>query len=135
DLFGHFASSVRLRMLQQYSHAARPRTRQEEGELRMRPLRFLALVAVVAAGCAQVQGPDPRVAAVADRLAIDQLVAGDYPRALDARNWDAYVATFTDDGELVLGENRTKGHDAIKGFLGTLPAEPKVIHVISNLSY
>ena len=49
------------------------------------------------------------VAAVMDRLAIDQLVAGDYPRALDARDWDAYVATFTDDGELVLGENRSKG--------------------------
>ena len=101
----------------------------------MRPLRFLALVAVVAAGCQQVQAPDARVAAVADRLAIDQLVAGDYPRALDAHNWDAYVATFTDDGELVLGENHTKGHDAMKGFLSGLPADPKVIHVISNLSY
>jgi ketosteroid isomerase-like protein len=70
-----------------------------------------------------------------DRLAIDQLVAGDYPRALDARDWDAYVATFTDDGELVLGENRSKGAAAMKAFLGGMPAEPKVIHVISNLSY
>ena len=52
------------------------------------------------AGCQPAQAPDPRVAAVMDRLAIDQLVAGDYPRALDARDWDAYVATFTDDGEL-----------------------------------
>ena len=101
----------------------------------MRPLRFLALVAVVAAGCQQVQAPDPRIAAVADRLAIDQLVAGDYPRALDAGNWDAYVATFTDDGELVLGENHPKGHDAMKGFLGGMSGGPKVIHVISNLSY
>ena len=101
----------------------------------MRPLRFLALVAVVTAGCQQAQAPDPRIAAVADRLAIDQLVAGDYPRALDAHNWDAYVATFTNDGELVLGESHTKGHDAMKGFLGGLPADPKVIHVISNLSY
>ncbi len=101
----------------------------------MRSLRFLALVAVVVAGCQAQVSSGPNVAEVVDRLAIDQLVAGDYPRALDAHNWDAYVATFTDDGELVLGENHTKGHDAMKGFLGTLPAEPRVIHVISNLSY
>jgi hypothetical protein len=35
----------------------------------------------------------------------------------------------------VLGENHAKGHDAMKGFLGGLPTEPRVIHVISNLSY
>ncbi len=101
----------------------------------MRLLPFLAFVALLIAGCQQPAAPDPRIGAIADRLAIDQLVAGDYPRALDAHNWDAYVATFTDDGELVLGENHSKGHDAMKAFLGGLPAEPKVIHVISNLSY
>ena len=41
-------------------------------------------VAVLAAACQQQQPPDPRIAALAERQAIDQLVAGDYPRALDA---------------------------------------------------
>lgn len=101
----------------------------------MTPLRFFPLVAVVVAGCQAQVSSGPDIAAVVDRLAIDQLVAGDYPRALDARNWDAYVATFTDDGELVLGANSAKGHAAMKGFLSGLPADPPVIHVISNLSY
>jgi hypothetical protein len=101
----------------------------------MRLLPFLAFVALLIAGCQQPPAPDPRIAAMADRLAIDQLVAGDYPRALDSRNWDAYVATFTPDGELALGEQTVKGPDGIKGLLNGLPAEPKVMHVISNLSY
>jgi hypothetical protein len=87
------------------------------------------------AACQQAPAPDGRLAAVADRAAIDQLVAGDYPRALDARDWDAYVALFTDDGELQLGAQPVKGRDGIKGLLNGLPAEPRVIHVITNLSY
>jgi hypothetical protein len=100
-------------------------------------LKLLPLLAVAAflVACQSATPPDPRIAAMADRLAIDQLVAGDYPRALDARDWDAYVATFTDDGELVLGANAAKGHAAMKQFLSGLPADPPVIHVISNLSY
>ena len=92
-------------------------------------------VAVVAAACQQQQPPDPRVAALAERQAIDQLVAGDYPRALDASDWDAYVATYTEDGELVLLGNSSKGRAAIKSFLAAQPAGERVIHVISNLSY
>jgi SnoaL-like domain len=95
----------------------------------------LLVLGLSLAGCQQASVPDPRIAATADRLAIDQLVAGDYPRALDARNWDAYVATFTADGELMLGAQKVQGPDGIKGLLNGLPAEPRVIHVISNLSY
>jgi hypothetical protein len=100
----------------------------------MKPL-LLIVTSLLIVGCQQAPAPDPRIAAAADRLAIDQLVAGDYPRALDARNWDAYVATFTADGELSLGEQKVKGPDGIKGLLNGLPAEPRVIHVITNLSY
>ena len=85
--------------------------------------------------CQQAPAPDARLAAVAERAAIDQLVAGDYPRALDARDWDAYVALFTDDSELQLGAQAVKGRDGIKGLLNGLPAEPRVIHIITNLSY
>jgi hypothetical protein len=97
------------------------------------PLALLSALGV--ASCSPQSAPDPRIGAIADRLAIDQLVAGDYPRALDAHDWDAYTALFTDDGELALGPQKAKGRDAMKELLRGLPAEPKVIHVISNLSY
>ena len=100
----------------------------------MRRLIGLIACALIATACQQQQ-PDPRIGAIADRLAIDQLVAGDYPRALDARDWDAYAATYTQDGEIALGDQSAKGRDGIKAFVGALPADPRVIHVISNLSY
>lgn len=92
----------------------------------------LAVVLIFAAGCAPQ--PDSRLAAVVDRQAIDQLVEGDYPRALDAHDWDAYVATFTEDGELSLGQQDAHGRAAIKKLVGALPGT-KINHVISNLSY
>lgn len=101
----------------------------------MRRLLLLVVLAALTDACQQTPAPDPRIGALADRLAIDQLVAGDYPRALDARDWDAYVATFTDDGELTLGAQTGKGKDGIKALLNGLPADPRVMHVISNLSY
>ena len=99
---------------------------------------LVAVIAVtgLAAACQPSQpAADPRLAALADRQAIDQLVAGDYPRALDARNWDAYAATYTEDGELALLGQTSKGRAAIKSFLAAQPAGARVIHVISNLSY
>jgi len=102
----------------------------------MKNIVLLVAVAGLAAACQQPQPPpDPRVAALVDRQAIDQLVAGDYPRALDARDWDAYAATYTEDGELVLLGASSKGRAAIKSFLAGQPAGERVIHVISNLSY
>ncbi len=103
--------------------------------MKSKHLMMSIAVAVLAAACQQQQPPDPRVAALAEREAIDQLVAGDYPRALDAGNWDAYAATYTEDGELVLLGKSSKGRDAIKSFLASQPAGARVIHVISNLSY
>jgi uncharacterized protein (TIGR02246 family) len=102
------------------------------------PPRLIALVLVAAAvaGCQPpAAGPDPNVARLLDRQAIEQLLAGDYPRALDTRNFDAYAALFTEDGELTLQGNTAKGRAAIKEFVSALPAEPRVIHPITNLSY
>ena len=93
-----------------------------------------ALVALVAA-CQPQPAADPNVAALMDRQAIDQLLAGDYPHALDTHNWDAYVDLFTADGELSLAGQAATGRQGIKDFVGALPTEPRVIHVISNLSY
>lgn len=96
----------------------------------------LALVTVAAAGCRPAAtGSDPNVARLLDRQAIEQLLAGDYPHALDTRDFDAYAALFTDDGELTLQGNTAKGRAAIKQFVGALPAEPRVVHPINNLSY
>jgi hypothetical protein len=55
-----------------------------------------------------------RLQAVEDRQAIEQLMMGDYPLALDRRLWKEYANTFTEDGELVQGTNVTKGRAAIE---------------------
>jgi uncharacterized protein (TIGR02246 family) len=99
-------------------------------------LAALPLVITVATGCQPTAvGSDPNVAQWLDRQAIEQLLAGDYPHALDTRDFDAYAALFTDDGELSLQGNTAKGRAAIKAFVSALPAEPRVIHPITNLSY
>jgi ketosteroid isomerase-like protein len=103
--------------------------------MKSKHLTISLAVAVLATACQQQQAPDPRIAALAERQAIDQLVAGDYPRALDAGDWDAYVATYTEDGELDLQGVSSKGRAAIKKFLAAQPSGPRISHVISNLSY
>jgi uncharacterized protein (TIGR02246 family) len=105
-------------------------------EKNVKNIVLLVAVTGLAAACQQPPPPpDPRIAALADREAIDQLVAGDYPRALDASDWEAYAATYTEDGELELLGQTLKGRAAIKSFLAAQPAGSRVIHVISNLSY
>jgi ketosteroid isomerase-like protein len=102
----------------------------------LQKLAVLTLVAIAAAGCQPAAtGPDPNVARLLDRQAIEQLLAGDYPHALDTRDFDAYAALFTEDGELTLQGNTARGRAAIKAFVSALPAEPRVVHPINNLSY
>src|SRR4051794_14572076 len=50
------------------------------------------------------------------RQAIEQLLMGDYPRALDHADWKAYAALFPPDGELSAGGSATptKGRAAIE---------------------
>lgn len=47
-----------------------------------------------------------------DRAAIEKLM-WTYARALDTQNPDAYVATFTPDGQFGTGPNAIKGRDAL----------------------
>jgi SnoaL-like domain len=121
--------------------------------------RFLATV-IVSTGffAASAQAADDlatRLAAVEDRLAIEQLVMGDYPRALDEVRLKDYAALFTADGVLdIPGLTTLKGPDAIYKFLSTpgvfdpppAPGEPKrppspmpkpyqVPHITSSPSY
>jgi ketosteroid isomerase-like protein len=98
--------------------------------------RMLTLITAVllVAACEQ-RAPDPALSAVVDRQAIDQLIAGDYPRALDSGQWEAYADNFTEDGELSLLDQAVKGRQAIIDFVSALPADNRVVHVITNLSY
>jgi ketosteroid isomerase-like protein len=99
-------------------------------------LAALALMAAAVTGCQPTAvGSDPNVARLLDRQAIEQLLAGDYPQALDARDFDAYAALFTEDGELSLQGTTAKGRAAIQQLVSALPAEPRVMHPITNLSY
>jgi uncharacterized protein (TIGR02246 family) len=98
---------------------------------------LLAALALLTAACQPPPSsvPDPNLARLVDRQAIDQLIGGDYPRALDSHDYAAYAALFTDDGELSLQGQTAKGRQAVQDFVAALPTEPRVIHVISNLSY
>ena len=54
-----------------------------------------------------------------DRTEIEKLM-WTYARALDTENADAYVATFTPDGQFGAGANATKGHEALHKMIADL---------------
>lgn len=100
----------------------------------MKRIIALAAVASLTAVCqAQTVGAD--LQALLDRQAIDQLIAGDYPRALDTQDWEAYADVFTADGELSLQGQSAEGREEIIAFVSGLPDGERVIHIITNLSY
>ena len=101
---------------------------------------------------AMAGGMAERLGKVEDRQAIEQLLMGDYPRALDSSDWHAYAALFADDGELSAGGSATpiKGPAAIEAFFSRprpAPATPpppspcpfkpgahRTEHVVTNLT-
>jgi len=54
-----------------------------------------------------------------DRAEIEKLM-WQYARALDTENADAYVASFTPDGQFGVGEKATKGRDALHKMIADL---------------
>jgi hypothetical protein len=54
-----------------------------------------------------------------DRTEIDKLM-WTYARALDTENPDAYVATYTPDGEFRAGGTVVKGHEALRKLIADL---------------
>jgi 3-phenylpropionate/cinnamic acid dioxygenase small subunit len=64
-----------------------------------------------------------RLQRIEDRQAIEQLLMGDYPRALDSNDWAAYAALFARDGTLIMGGGSTKktGPAAIQEFFSARP--------------
>jgi hypothetical protein len=104
---------------------------------------WIALAAAMPRAAAD--GLDARLAAMEDRAAIEQLVTGDYPRALDQRRWPEYAALFTSDGELSFRDQTLKGPAAIEKYFSTVrlrpnsppprPGEVRTLHVVTNLSF
>jgi hypothetical protein len=96
---------------------------------RTRKLAAVAILSAVAIASAlgRTKGADSlaaRLQKVEDRQAIEQLLMGDYPRALDANDWAAYASLFTKDGTLIMngGSTRRTGPAAIQEFFSARPA-------------
>jgi uncharacterized protein (TIGR02246 family) len=79
-----------------------------------------AIAGLVAIGClaatsvsAQSSAVEARLQALEDESEIRYLL-DHYMDVLGAADWDAYVALFTEDGELVMSEGTRRGRDDIK---------------------
>jgi len=77
--------------------------------------RYLAALAALALVAAAPAGAEPSYSAAyaADRAEIEDLQAR-YLFAIDYSDWDAYVATFAEDGELEFASGTSKGRAAIR---------------------
>lgn len=85
----------------------------------------MAALSVIAVGWAfGADSAAARLQRIEDRQAIEQLLMGDYPRALDSGDWAAYAALFAKDGTLVMGGGATKrtGPAAIQEYFSGRPA-------------
>jgi len=75
-------------------------------------VRFAVLIASVAALVSAPALADRED----DRAAIESLMWR-YARALDTWNADAYAAVYTEDGQFGVGENATKGREALRNMI------------------
>jgi 3-phenylpropionate/cinnamic acid dioxygenase small subunit len=90
---------------------------------------------------------EARLAAAEDRAAIEKLMTGDYPRALDQRRWAEYAALFTSDGALTMRDRTVTGPAEIEKFFINFrspsagsrpppkPGEIRTLHIVTNLSF
>jgi hypothetical protein len=88
--------------------------------------RFAAIAVLslgVMGGASGADSVAARLQKVEDRQAIEQLLMGDYPRALDSNDWAAYAALFAKDGTLIMGGGSTKrtGPAAIREYFSSRP--------------
>ena len=109
-------------------------------------LMLLACCAFLSTAASAQDSLAKRIQAIEDRIAIEELIMGVYPRALDSANWKLYASLFAKEGELVQGDQIVKGPAAIEAqFTGPTPAAPPQQegagqelrinkHVISNLT-
>jgi len=78
----------------------------------------LAVAAVVGSTALSAKDDDlaARIQRIEDHQAIEQLMVGDYPRALDSSNWKVYASFFATDGELLVNGTSVKGPAAIEAY-------------------
>jgi hypothetical protein len=110
-------------------------------------MRMGAMVVAALAVTAQAwgaEGLEPRLAGAEDRAAIEKLVTGDYPRALDQRLWKEYSALFTADGALTMRDRTLTGPQEIERFFVSFrspsasgpppgPGEIRTLHIVDVL--
>jgi 3-phenylpropionate/cinnamic acid dioxygenase small subunit len=89
-------------------------------------LAILGILSLAGSAFAQSKSADSmaaRLQKVEDRQAIEQLLMGDYPRALDSNDWAAYAALFAKDGTLIMGGGATRrtGPAAIQEYFSSRP--------------
>ena len=107
-------------------------------------LALLALGAVAQAHAAD--SLEARLTAAEDRAAIEKLLTGDYPRALDQRRWADYAALFTADGALRMRDTTVTGPAEIEKYFVNFrspsavgwppkPGEIRTLHIVTNLSF
>jgi hypothetical protein len=90
----------------------------------MRKLTVVSLcctVAVLLAFVFACTSEQIKVASYADDRALIEDLQARYMFALDFKNVDTYVSTFTPDGILDIGTGEIKGHDAIRKIIGGMP--------------
>ena len=90
---------------------------------------------------------EARLAASEDRAAIEKLITGDYPRALDYRKWADYAALFTSDGALTMRDKTVTGPAEIEKYFINFrspsagsrpppqPGEIRTLHIVTNVSF
>lgn len=82
-----------------------------------RTLASVVLIGAAAAsmtGCSDNKELEARLQRAEDLMAIEHLMVGIYPKALDTRDWKTYASLFTEDGELIQGTSVLKGPAAIE---------------------
>ncbi|HTY64614.1 MAG TPA: nuclear transport factor 2 family protein [Acidobacteriota bacterium] len=95
----------------------------------MRKMTFLALCATVLflAFFIACKPEAPKGSSYAEDRALIEDLQARYMFALDFGDVDKYLATFTPDGVLDIGDGEIRGHDAIRKIIGAMPkaAPPK----------
>lgn len=99
----------------------------------------------VGAAVGAANAADSPLQTIEARQAIDQLLTGDYPRALDQRRWAEYAALFTSDAKLTFAGRTLEGAAAIEKYFVNFrppgdappprPGEIRTMHIVSNLSF
>src|SRR4030042_2300739 len=86
---------------------------------------IMAAVSFIFVAAEAVAAEDDVLREIQDRTQINKLM-GDYARARDTGNVEAYVATFTEDGQFGRGANAVKGRQALREMMGAFRKSPTV---------